>query len=244
MESFGAKLKAIRTHWQLSLKEVEERSVRLAQQWGKPSYGISASWLHRVETEDRDISAMKLIVLAALYNLSSADLLALCPESAAAPGLLEPASAPNSTILLPGGPLQEHSKSWLPDQLVTSSPPETTKLLPVLPGSLPPEYRRAVIGLDDRTLEPMVLAGSYMLIDTSKRLVVGRREWNNEFDRPIYFLLTRAGYLSGFCELDKSADWLTLVPHPLSFASTRRWRYKKEVEVIGTVAAYSMKRVA
>jgi len=244
MENFGTRLKAIRTEWQLTLKEVEERSVRLAGQWGKPAYRISASWLHRIETEDRELSATKLIVLAAIYNLSANDMLALCPESGSTPAMLMPASIPNATILLPSGPLKEHSEHWLPDRITTDGPPEKTSLLPLTPGGLPLNYRRAVIGLDDHNLAPMISAGSYLLIDIARRNVAGRRDWNNEFDRPIYFLLTRRGYTSGFCELDRSAEWLTLVPHPLSLASTRRWRYKKEVEVIGTVAAYSMKRVA
>ena len=90
----------------------------------------------------------------------------------------------------------------------------------------------------------MIRAGSIVLINTQKRAIASRREWNHEFDRPIYFLLTRTGYVSGFCELDKEQEWLTLVPHPLSYETNRRWRYRKEIEVIGTVAAVFMRRVA
>jgi len=90
----------------------------------------------------------------------------------------------------------------------------------------------------------MVRAGSFVLIDTRKRAIAGRKEWNHEFDRPIYFLMTRKGYISGFCELDKEAEWLTLVPHALSHETSQRWRYRKEIEVIGTVTAICMRRVA
>jgi hypothetical protein len=83
-----------------------------------------------------------------------------------------------------------------------------------------------------------------VLIDTQKRSIAGRREWNHEFDRPIYFLLTRDGYVSGFCELDRDTDWLTVIPHALSFESNRRWRFKKEIEVIGTVVAAVVRRTA
>jgi hypothetical protein len=48
--------------------------------------------------------------------------------------------------------------------------------------------------------------------------------------------MTHAGYVCGWCELDKEGEWLTLVPHPLSYATATRWRYKKEVDVIGRVA--------
>jgi hypothetical protein len=91
-------------------------------------------------------------------------------------------------------------------------------------------------------LEPMIRGGSIVLIDTMKRAVASRKEWTHEFDRPIYFLITRAGYVSGFCELDKDAEWLTLVPHPLSYETSKRWKYRKEIEVIGTVAGVLMRR--
>jgi hypothetical protein len=88
----------------------------------------------------------------------------------------------------------------------------------------------------------MIRAGSIVLIDTQKRSIATRREWNHEFDRPIYFLMTREGYVSGFCELDKESDWLTVIPHALSFESNRRWRYRKDIEVVGTVVAAVIRR--
>ena len=244
MEGIGGKLRAARLQWQLTLREVEERSNRLAQEWGNPAYQISASWLDRVERENRVLSATKLIVLAVIYGLTAAQLLALCSPAGAKPEMLEPSSTPNATLLLAKGPLEEHARLWLPDKLVTDPPPEMTMLLPTEQGVLPVHYRRGIIGERDRSLEPMIRAGSIVLIDTQKRAIASRRQWNHEFDRPIYFLLTRTGYVSGFCELDKDSEWLTLVPHPLSYETSRRWRYRKEIDVIGTVAAVFMRRVA
>lgn len=217
--------------------------MRLAEQWGNPSYRISASWLDRVERENRVLSATKLIVLAVIYGLTAAQLLALGSPVEANPELLDQISSPNATLLLAKGPLEEHAKLWLPDKLVTDPPPEMTMLLPAEQGVMPVHFRRGIIGHRDRSLEPMIRAGSIVLIDTQKRAIASRREWNHEFDRPIYFLLTRTGYVSGFCELDKESEWLTLVPHPLSHETNRRWRYRKEIEVIGTVAAMFMRRV-
>ncbi len=244
MEGIGGQLRAARTRWGLTLREVEERTLRLAQQWGNPAYRISASWLDRVERENRGLSATKLIILAVVYGLTAEQMLGLCPPANTNLAQLEQVSSPNATLLLTSGPLEEHAKIWLPDKLVTDPPPEETTLLPSDGGVLPVHYRRGVIGRRDRTLEPMIRAGSIVLIDTQKRAIASRKEWNHEFDRPIYFLLTRTGYVSGFCELDKEAEWLTLVPHPLSYESNKRWKYKKEIEVIGTVAGVFMRRVA
>jgi transcriptional regulator with XRE-family HTH domain len=241
MEGIGGKLRATRLAWKLTLREVEERTSRLAQQWGNPAYRISASWLDRVERENRGLSATKLIVLASVYSLTTDQMLALMPLTAAS-APLEEISVPNATLLAKG-PLEDHAKFWMPDTLVTDPPPEATRLLPLLDSGLPPHYRRGIIGQQDRTLEPMIRAGSIVLIDTQKRSIAGRRDWNHEFDRPVYFLLTREGYISGFCELDRDGDWLTVIPHALSFEENRRWRYRKEIEVIGTVAAVFMRRL-
>jgi len=46
-KGIGLTLRAVRQQWQLSLREVEERSLRFAQELGNQSYRISASWLDR-----------------------------------------------------------------------------------------------------------------------------------------------------------------------------------------------------
>lgn len=243
MDGIGERLRTARTQWGLTLREVEERSARLAQEWGNSSYRISASWLDRVERENRGLSATKLIVLAVVYSLTAEQMLGLCPSGTL--NLLDSNATPNATLLLNGGPLEEQARLWLPDKLVMQQPPEETMLVPADEGmSLPSHYRRGIIGQRDRMLEPMIQAGSVLLIDTQKKAIASRREWTHEFDRPIYFLLTRAGYATGFCELDKESEWLTLVPHPLSYEASKRWRYRKEIEVVGTVAAVFMRRMA
>jgi hypothetical protein len=243
MECIGGKLREARVKWRLTLREVEERSSRLAQEWGNPAYKISASWLDRVEREDRGLSATKLIVLAVIYGLTAEQMIALCPASSTPPShQLESVSAPNATLLLSQGPLEDHARNWLPDSFVVDTPPDATTLLPPMQGMLPSHYRRGVIGRLDRTLDPMIPAGSIVLIDTQKRTIASRREWNHEFDRPIYFMITRTCYVSGFCELDKDSEWLTLIPHPLSYETSKRWKFRKEIEVIGTVAGVMTRR--
>jgi len=244
MGGIGQKLRDSRLKWQLTLREVEERSAQLAQQWDNPSYRISASWLDRVEREDRELSATKLVVLAVIYGLTPDQMLAIIPGAGAgSSNKLDQISVPNSTLLLSPGPLEEHARQWLPDTFLVDTPPDTTTLLPSEPALMPSHYRRGVIGQRDRMLDPMVRAGSIVLIDTQKRAIASRREWTHEFDRPIYFLMTRTGYVSGFCELDRESEWLTLVPHPLSYETSKRWRFRKEIEVVGTVAAILMRRL-
>jgi transcriptional regulator with XRE-family HTH domain len=245
MDSIGIQLRAARQRLGLTLREVEDRSNLLAQQWGNAAYRISASWLDRVERENRGLSATKLIVLAFIYNLTTDQMLGLCPGVGDGPAQLEQISPPNSTLLLAQGPLEQHARLWLPDKLATDPPPEDTMLIQSDQGVLPAHYCRGIIGGRDKTMEPMLLAGSIVLIDTQRRAIAGRKGWTSEFDRPIYFLFARTGYFCGFCELDKRQEWLHLLPHMLSpEPKDKRWKYRKEVEVIGTVAGMFTRRLA
>jgi transcriptional regulator with XRE-family HTH domain len=245
MEGIGGQLRAARQRLNLSLREVEERANLLAQKWGNSAYRMSASWLDRVEREDRGLSAAKLIVVSYIYNLTNDQMLALYPGVTESPTLLEPVASSNATLLVSAGPLGQHARVWAPESVITDQPPADTTLLQIDQGVLPTHYRRGVIGKDDRTMEPMLLPGSIVLIDTRKRAIAGRKEWTNDYDRPIYFLFTRTGYFCGFCKLDKRQEYLQLEAHPISPEPTEaRWRYRREVEVVGTVAVMFTRRAA
>jgi Helix-turn-helix domain len=233
-KGIGLLLRAVRQQWQLSLREVEERSIRFAKQQGNQSYQVSASWLDRLEREEHELTVKKLIVLADIYNLNTEQLLRSIYPGEPLP--LRQLSSPNATMLLTVGPLEEQAKYLFPDTLGLEQPPDETTLLAVENTSSLAPYKRGIIGKHDRTLNPMIPAGSIVQIDTQKRAISSRRDWAHEFQRPIYFLMTREGYVCGWCELDKNSEWLTLIPHPLSGASSRRWRYRKEIESIGRVA--------
>lgn len=242
-DGIGTQLRAARLRLKLTLREVEEHSFLLGQQWGNAAYRISASWLDRIEREKGGLSATKLIVLSYIYNLAPEQLLSLCPRPAETATPLVPIPSPNATVLLRAGPLEEHARRWVPNNLITEAPPEETTLLQASDVVLPSHFRRGVIGGRDRTMEPMILPGAIVLVDTQRRAIVGRREWTNEFERPIYFLFTRKGYYCGFCDLDRKSEWLMLVPHALSpEPRDLRWRYRKEVEVVGTVAGVFTRR--
>jgi transcriptional regulator with XRE-family HTH domain len=239
MGGIGERLRAIRQQWQLSLREVEERSLRFAQEWGNDSYQVSASWLVRLEREGRELTVNKLIALANAYNISAEQLLrSVYPEDPQP--VLRQLPIPNATMLLTERPLEEQAMYLIPDT-PDPEPPEETALLAPGSGLLAAPYRRGIIGKRDRTLEPMIPAGSIVQIDTHKRAIFQRKDWTHEFQRPIYFLMTRDGYVCGWCELDKNSKWLTLVPHSLSPVSSRRWKYRAEIENIGRVVGVAIR---
>jgi transcriptional regulator with XRE-family HTH domain len=240
VESIGSTLRAIRNQRQLSLREVEERSLLFAQRRGDMSYKVSASWLDRLEREQHELTVNRLVALADIYSIPAEQLL-----SSMHPALTETAiswqfSVPNATILLTGGPLEDQARRLLPDVRVPNQPPDETTLLTVEDGLSSVPYRRGIIGKLDRTLDPMIPPGSIVHIDTQKRAISTRKDWSHEFQRPIYFLMTRDAYICGWCELDRTSDWLTVIPHPLSPASSRRWKYRTQIENVGRVRCVSI----
>jgi transcriptional regulator with XRE-family HTH domain len=236
----GERLRAIRQRWQLSLREVEERSLRFAQERGSRSHQVSASWLARLEREDHELTVSKLIALADIYNIPAAQLLhSICPENPQP--ILRQLSSPNVTMLLTEGPLHEQAKYLLADTLGIEQLPDDTSLLALGEGGVQTPFRRGIIGKRDRTLEPMIPPGSIVHFDSQQRAIDSQKDWKHEFRRPIYFLMAREGYVCGWCGLDRKSEWLALVPHPLSPASSRRWKYRTEVENLGRVVAVAIR---
>jgi len=240
VDSIGVELRTIRQRLQLSLREVEERSLRFAQEQDDQSYQVSASWLVRLEREDHELTVHKLIALANIYNVPAEQLLRSIYPGSLQP-MLRQLSSPNVTMLLTDGPLEEQARYLLTGTLDADHLPDETSLLAPESGFLQNSYRRGIVGKRDRILEPMIPAGSIVHIDTQKRAISSRKDWKHEFQRPIHFLMTRDGYVCGWCELDKNSEWLTLIPHPLSPASSRRWKYRTEIENLGRVVVVAIR---
>jgi hypothetical protein len=74
--------------------------------------------------------------------------------------------------------------------------------------------QRGIIGKRDTTLDPVILAGSIVQIDTQRRAISAGKDWTHEFQRLIYFLTTWDTYVCDLCELDLNSDWLTVIPTP------------------------------
>jgi hypothetical protein len=96
------------------------------------------------------------------------------------------------------------------------------------------------VGMDDRTMFPIIRPGSIVQIDQDQRKVVPSG-WENEHDRPIYFVELRGEFLCSWCEL--RGGYLSAVPHPLSKCEVRRFAYPREAEIVGRVISVTMRLV-
>jgi transcriptional regulator with XRE-family HTH domain len=236
MARLGASLRAIRQQRRLSLREVEERSRRIALERGDSSYQVSASWLARLERCEQGLTVNKLLALADIYQMSINQLLhAIYPRNAETQNP-DQLSSPNATELSTEGLRKVMAQRSIASKLLPDQSSDESTLLPTenTPSRTP--YLQGVIGKLDLTLYPMIPAGSIVQIDTGKHEISPKKDWTDLFQRPIYFLKTKDGYFCGWCELDEDLRWLTLIPHPLSPVSSRRWNLT-EIENLGRIVA-------
>jgi hypothetical protein len=96
------------------------------------------------------------------------------------------------------------------------------------------------IGLEDTTLYPLIRPGSLVQIDPSQRKI-SPGKWRTEFERPIYFIELRNGYLCSWCQLEKGQ--LMAIPHPQSRQAVRHFDYPSQAEVVGRVTGVAMRIV-
>jgi hypothetical protein len=75
------------------------------------------------------------------------------------------------------------------------------------------------------------------VIDQNRRKIAVAG-WTSEYDRPIYFLEHREGYICCWCTL--AGDRLLVQPHPASHRKPEWFAYPNEIEVIGQVIGVAM----
>jgi hypothetical protein len=97
------------------------------------------------------------------------------------------------------------------------------------------------IGLEDYTLFPLIRPGSLVEIDANQRRI-STEKWNTEFDRPIYFVELRNGYVCSWCQVDRGQ--LIVIPHPHSLQDVRRFDYPTQAEIVGRVTGVTMRLVS
>jgi hypothetical protein len=183
------------------------------------------------------LTVNKLIALAEIYSISIEQLLRCNYPGKAKPLTVDQLSSPSDTTLPMEGSQRSRANHLLSDTPFPDQSPDETTLLPSRKKNapFPTPYLRSIIGRLDLTLDPMIPPGSIVQLDTRNLAISSRKNSTHEFQRPVYFLMTRVGYVSGWCELDRNSEWLTLIPHPLSPASSRRWKYREEIENLGRV---------
>jgi transcriptional regulator with XRE-family HTH domain len=252
IHSRGARLREIRLRRGLSTRRVAELSRSIASDQGSEEFLISHARLAQIENDSSVPSIRKLFTLSAVYCVSISDLLTVYVDL---PGLhrLQHRVNASETRVSPAENSGHAAAISVPIRLNTMSRPEETDLLsrmvkawadfPValLERMNPKKYRYGWIGLTDHTMDPLIRPGSFVQIDETNKLLHGA-DYRTEYDRPIYFLETRSGYVCSWCELIRGG--IVSVPHPLSRSRVRHFALPSEAEVIGRVTAITVRLVS
>ena len=228
----GQKLKTLRHRRNITVREVEYASRRIADARSDRRFCISNGWLAQLENGTSEPSICKLFSLSVIYRVRFLDLVRLYNVDVDEKEKYEPFADPYITRLIShktdgdGQLLFENSRQSLSTSLMQAVVNEDDA----------PHIVYGHLGLADFTMYPMIRPNALLRIDTSqnKLMTVAR---HNEYERPIFFVELRGAYACGWCELQ--GNQLLIIPHPSSPAGVQRFTYPKEAEIVGRVVAYS-----
>jgi len=247
----GKRLRAERLRARLSTRAVQKLSQQIAQEKdNNQDYYISHGWLTEVENGKFTPSIYKLYSLSLIYKCSYLKIMGFFGINILdAPREQRLVSLPHTHLIgsnleLPGQtimlPLELRRNVELAKTNLVSRMFETWGGIPIalLQQMDLRECLCGYIGLEDYTLYPLIRPGSFVEIDERQNRVKPGN-WQNEFDRPIYFVELRNGYACSWCELD--GNQLMLVPCPQSRGQVRQLRYPTEADIVGRVTAVTMR---
>ena len=233
----GQVLKALRNKRNITVREVEQASRRIADAKGDKRFCISNGWLAQLENGTSKPSMCKLFSLSVIYRANFLDLVRLYDVDFDEKEKYEPVANPSRTQLLSHQNGYSHS---LPE-IVNGNEQLETDLLPgekavAGNGDHAGQVIYGLLGMTDLTMYPMIRPGALLKIDTSQDKL-STVTWRNEYERPIFFIELRNAYACGWCELQ--SNQLLIIPHPSSPASVRRFTYPREAEIVGRVVGYT-----
>jgi transcriptional regulator with XRE-family HTH domain len=248
----GQRLKEARERLGLSTRDVQRKSEQIALEKKNQEYYISHAWLTDIEKGKFLPGLFKLYSISAIYDRSFTEIasyfglrIADLSRDRASMGV------PRTHLVNRHGDGETQSVS-LPVEFKPEFRFENTNLLSrvvekwdeVPIGLLQHlDLRKSVygyIGLEDHTLYPLIRPGSLVQIDPSQRKI-SSAPWRTEFERPIYFIELRNGYLCSWCQLEKGQ--LIVIPHPQSRQTVRHFEHPSQAEVVGRVTGVAMRIV-
>ena len=244
----GMVLRKIRDSLGLTMRDVENASLIVAQAHGSMEYLLPPSRLSDIETKGVVPSVFRFYCLAAIYHRPARELLLLYGIDLEGTRADWNSSRPANSHLVtldigqevcetpvkmdPGFDLRETSDLGRMVQQWGTVPFSLLSSLSSQP------YAYGFVGTEDFTMYPILQPGTFVQVDESKRVVV-EHQWRSEYERPIYFVETREGFTCCWCS--SRLNSLVLQPHPLSPTPVRILKHPQEAEVIGQVVGVAMR---
>ena len=228
----GQQLKLLRNKRNITVREVEQASHRIADAKVDRRFQISNGWLAQLENGVSEPSIFKLFTLAATYRVKLWELLRVYGVDVSEQEKYEAIANPHLTQLLSQRSVSDAALGWATSSAATALVPNLSR---PANGNGQAKVIYGYLGSTDLTLYPLVRPGSLLQIDTHQNRL-RTTAWHNEFERPIYFVELREAYACGWCELQ--GNQLLIIPHHSSPASVRRFTFPREAEIVGRVVSY------
>lgn len=228
------RLKTLRSGRNITVREVEHASRRIAEAKGDRRFCISNGWLAQLENGASEPSICKLFSLSVIYRVNFLDLVRLYNVDVDEKEKYERVADPYLTQLIAengnGGRTEvspEQSETTLiPDRKVENGTQAAVNGNHIV---------YAHLGVSEFTMYPMIRPGAQLRIDTRQNKIISG-VWHNEYERAIFFIELRSAYTCGWCELQ--GNQLLIIPHPSSAVGVRRFTYPREAEIVGRVVGY------
>ena len=248
MSSPGQQLRILRERLGLTMRDVESASLLIAQRHGNEDFAISLSWLSDMETKRILPSIFRFYALAVIYRSEMRDIMAWygvdSTDMANDLGVVAPPKSHLSSALArPEAVRIPVRMDPAFDSQKSSNLGRMVEQWGVVPLSYLAQFANlsftyGYIGLEDFTMYPLLMPGSFVQVDESRNRVISGM-WRSEYERPVYFVETREGYTCCWC--DVKGDIVVLQPHPLSPVSARVLKFPREAEVVGQVVGVAMR---
>lgn len=244
----GQRLRVIRESLGYTMRDVETGSLQVSRRLSNDEFAIPPSRLSDIETKGVVPSIFRLYTLAAIYRCDYHEMLSWYGVDLNGIAADLPAAHPIRSHLSQGS--DNASEARIPVRLDPAfSLSKTTNIarmieqwgvvpLTYLSSLADDRYSYGYIGNEDFTMYPILPPGSFVQVDESKNRVT-EGLWRSEFERPIYFVETRDGFVCSWCNI--SRDRITLQSHPLSPVPVRTLKHPQEAEVIGQVVGVAMR---
>jgi len=251
-EQAGFRLKQIRERLGLTLRQVEEASLEIADAERNSEYVVSTARLNQIENDGSLPSIYKFYSLTVIYRLSIEEMMGLYGISLGKMEQHRHAALQTSTHIFTVEVGDPTRPVRFPVRFDPGFQPEKTTFLSRLInlwGEVPAgllaqqdlkKYRYGYIGLEDRMMVPLLRPGSIVQVDDTRHRIVNSG-WLTEYDRPIYFLELRYSYECCWCY--QRGKEVTMLPHPLSPCGPRTIRIPDDGEVLGQVVGVAMRIV-
>lgn len=235
----------------LTTREVADLSRKIAVSESTEEFAISHARLIQIENDESTPSVYKLFTLSAIYGQPFTEVVALYVDLEGINKYQFTMQLENTRLASFDAYSEERAVSF-PVRFDPGFKLDKTSLLARMIeiwGEVPVgllrhlnirKQRYGFIGLKDYTMYPLLRPGSFVQIDDQQK-APAHSGYRSEFDRPIWFLELRTGYVCSWCELHR--DRIVSIPHPLSPCRTQEFAFPNEAEIVGRVIAVAARLV-